>query len=178
MRSDAMGQRRTLALLNPLGSIPFAAWQLLTALPGQLSQARGCRYAAPSTKKIEDRKPRGTTTMNFGQAISSGFNNYVNFSGRACRSAFWYWALFAVLVAIVTQIADSIIGVPATNILAGLGLLLPGIAVSVRRLHDIDRTGWWLLLGFTIIGVIVLIYWDCVKGTGGPNRYGPDPLAL
>jgi uncharacterized membrane protein YhaH (DUF805 family) len=47
----------------------------------------------------------------------------------------------------------------------------------VRRLHDLDRTGWWLLIVFTIIGVIVLLIWDCIKGTNGPNRYGPDPLA-
>jgi uncharacterized membrane protein YhaH (DUF805 family) len=115
--------------------------------------------------------------MGFGQAISSGFNNYVNFNGRASRSEFWYWTLFAVLVGIVTQIIDAIIGMPLTNIIASLGLLLPGIAVAVRRLHDLDRTGWWLLLAFTGIGVIVLIIWDCMKGTDGPNRYGPDPLA-
>jgi uncharacterized membrane protein YhaH (DUF805 family) len=115
--------------------------------------------------------------MNFGQAISSGFSNYVNFSGRACRSAFWYWALFGALVGLVAQFVDAFIGVPATNILVSLGLFLPGLTVSVRRLHDIDRTGWWLLLLFTVIGIFVLLYWDCVKGTAGPNRYGPDSLA-
>jgi uncharacterized membrane protein YhaH (DUF805 family) len=115
--------------------------------------------------------------MGFGQAISSGFSNYVNFNGRASRSEFWFWGLFAVLVGIVTQIIDAIIGMPLTNAIASLGLLLPGIAVSVRRLHDLDRTGWWLLLALTVIGVIVLLIWDCMKGTDGPNRYGPDPLA-
>jgi uncharacterized membrane protein YhaH (DUF805 family) len=115
--------------------------------------------------------------MGFGQAISSGFSNYVNFSGRACRSEFWFWSLFAFLVAIVTQLIDGVIGAHVTNAIASLGLLLPGIAVAVRRLHDLDRTGWWLLLILTVIGSILLIVWDCMKGTDGPNQYGPDPLA-
>jgi len=55
-------------------------------------------------------------------------------------------------------------------------LLLPGIAVAARRLHDLDRTGWWLLIAFTGIGIILLIVWDCMKGTTGPNRFGADPL--
>jgi uncharacterized membrane protein YhaH (DUF805 family) len=63
------------------------------------------------------------------------------------------------------------------NALVNLALILPSIAVGVRRLHDIDRTGWWLLLLFTIIGIILLIVWYCTKGTTGSNRYGPDPLA-
>ena len=62
------------------------------------------------------------------------------------------------------------------NMLVSLALILPGVAVSVRRLHDIDRTGWWILLGFTVIGALVLIYWACQRGTPGPNRFGPDPM--
>ena len=54
---------------------------------------------------------------------------------------------------------------------------LPSLALCVRRLHDIDRTGWWVLIAFTIIGAFLLIYWACVKGTTGPNRFGPDKLA-
>ena len=55
-------------------------------------------------------------------------------------------------------------------------LLLPGLAVSARRFHDIDRTFWWVLLTFTVVGVVLLLYWACVRGTVGPNRFGPDPL--
>jgi uncharacterized membrane protein YhaH (DUF805 family) len=119
--------------------------------------------------------------MGFTEAIASGFRNYVNFSGRAARSEFWYWTLFAVLVSIVTSLIDHMLfsssGVAPLNSLAGLALFLPGLAVSIRRLHDLDRTGWWFLLVFTIIGAIVLLVWDCMKGTSGPNRFGPDPLA-
>jgi uncharacterized membrane protein YhaH (DUF805 family) len=115
--------------------------------------------------------------MNFGEAISSGFSNYVTFSGRAPRSEFWYWSLFGFIVSIAANVVDAIIGIPAISAVVSLGLLLPGISMGIRRLHDIDRTGWWLLLTFTGIGVILLLVWACFKGTAGPNSYGPDPLA-
>ena len=114
--------------------------------------------------------------MNFQQAITSGFQNYVTFSGRAARSEFWYWTLFAFLANIAATIVDLMLGLDFIGIIVSLGLLLPGIAVAARRLHDIDRTGWWLLIVFTGIGIILLIVWDCTKGTTGPNQYGPDPL--
>lgn len=114
--------------------------------------------------------------MNFQQAIVSGFQNYVNFSGRAARSEFWYWALFVFLVNIAANIVDAAIDLGVLGALASLALFLPGIAVSVRRLHDLDRTGWWLLIALTGVGIILLIVWDCMKGTTGPNQYGPDPL--
>jgi uncharacterized membrane protein YhaH (DUF805 family) len=118
--------------------------------------------------------------MNFTQAISSGFQNYVNFSGRAPRSEYWYWTLFATLVSIAASLVDHLIfptmDFSPLHSLAGLALFLPGIAVSVRRLHDLDRTGWWLLIILTIIGGILLLVWFCMRGTVGPNRYGPDPL--
>jgi uncharacterized membrane protein YhaH (DUF805 family) len=118
--------------------------------------------------------------MGFTEAISSGFRNYINFSSRAARSEFWYWTLFSILVSIVTSLIDHVLfpgaNLSPLNSLAGLGLFLPGLAVSIRRLHDLDRTGWWFLLVFTIIGAIVLLVWDCMRGTIGQNRYGPDPL--
>jgi uncharacterized membrane protein YhaH (DUF805 family) len=114
--------------------------------------------------------------MNFAQAISSGFSKYVQFGGRASRSEYWYWTLFSVLVSIVANIIDAKLGMGIVSGIAGLALLLPGLAVSARRLHDIDRTFWWVLLAFTIIGGLVLLYWACLRGTLGPNRFGPDPL--
>ena len=116
--------------------------------------------------------------MNFGEAIASGFSNYVNFSSRAARSEYWYWVLFNVLAQVVTEIIDNaVIGISLTTAIFSLAVLLPGIAVAARRLHDVDRTGWWLLLAFVpVIGLIVLLIWFCTKGTDGPNRFGPDPL--
>ncbi|HEY2185115.1 MAG TPA: DUF805 domain-containing protein [Xanthobacteraceae bacterium] len=119
--------------------------------------------------------------MNFTQAISSGFNNYVNFAGRAIRSEFWYWTLFAALASIAGELIDLALFSSSTfspvQTLVNLALFLPGLAVSVRRLHDLDRTGWWILLVFTLIGIIVLLAWYCMRGTVGPNRFGPDPMA-
>ena len=119
--------------------------------------------------------------MNFVQAIKSGFSNYVTFSGRACRSEYWFWVLFTVIGGLVTVILDSVIfgyqaGVTPLNGIFDLATFLPGLAVAARRLHDTDRTAWWLLLALTVIGAILLIVWFCFRGTPGANRFGPDPL--
>jgi uncharacterized membrane protein YhaH (DUF805 family) len=117
--------------------------------------------------------------MGFGQAISAGFSNYVNFSDRSSRSAYWWWILFYVLGGIVAGIIDALIGTDMRIVsgLFGLAMILPNLAVAIRRLHDLDRTGWWVLLGLIpIIGWIILLIWYCTKGTDGPNRFGPDPL--
>src|SRR3954451_157680 len=100
--------------------------------------------------------------MNFGEAITSVLKNYVNFSGRAARSEYWYWALFLLIVGILTAVIDGLVfsasgGNGPVSLIVALGLLLPNLAVAIRRLHDIDRTGWWFLLAFTIIGLIVLL---------------------
>ncbi|MGC1348198.1 MAG: DUF805 domain-containing protein [Xanthobacteraceae bacterium] len=115
--------------------------------------------------------------MGFGQAISSGFSNYVNFSGRACRSEYWFWVLFVLIADVVAIAIDAAIGMQIVSSLFGLAVLLPGLAVTVRRLHDLDRTGWWIFLGLIpLVGAIILIIWFCSKGTDGLNRFGADPL--
>ena len=134
--------------------------------------------------------------MTFTEAVRSGFSNYVTFSGRARRSEFWFWTLFAVIVIFVaavldgilfpgtmhTQMADGVASFESTggpvSALASLGMFLPGLAMQVRRLHDLDRSGWWVLLVFIpVIGIIVLFIWWCTQGTRGPNRFGEDPKA-
>ena len=128
--------------------------------------------------------------MSFGEAIRSGFDNYANFSGRASRSAYWWWALFNILVSLAAQFLDRVLGLGPvgadTNYglraglltgLLGLALLLPSLAVGVRRLHDTDRSGWWILIALIpIIGWLVLLFFYVTPGTPGPNRYGPPPL--
>jgi uncharacterized membrane protein YhaH (DUF805 family) len=87
--------------------------------------------------------------MTFGEAITSGFSNYVNFTGRAARSEFWYWALFTFLVGIAVDAVDYSMG-SGSGLLSelwGLATLLPNLAVGARRLHDTDRSGFWLFLG-------------------------------
>ena len=117
--------------------------------------------------------------MSFVQAISSCFQKYAVFSGRAPRSEFWYWYLFEVIVVSVLGGIDqslnpglSMGAFSIVNMAVVLALILPSLAVAVRRLHDIDRTGWWILIWPTLIGTIVLIYWACQPGTPGPNRFG------
>ncbi len=116
--------------------------------------------------------------MGFGDAVKLGFSNYVNFSDRACRSEYWYWVLFAIIGAIVTYIIDHVIGLPVTNTIFTLATFLPGLSVGIRRLHDLDRSGWWILLFLIpLVGAIILIIWFCSKGTDGSNRFGADRLA-
>lgn len=78
--------------------------------------------------------------MNFPSAVQSGFRNFATFTGRASRSEFWWWTLFAFLVQGITSTIDDTV-----NSIASLVLLLPGLAVNVRRLHDTNRRGWWLV---------------------------------
>jgi uncharacterized membrane protein YhaH (DUF805 family) len=120
--------------------------------------------------------------MGFKDAISYCFRNYVAFNGRAARSEYWYWTLFVYLLLIVAWLIDMTVfgfnttGVNPMTVLATLATLLPTLAVSARRLHDIDRSGWWALLIFTVIGYVVLLGWAFMRGTVGTNRFGPDPL--
>ena len=112
---------------------------------------------------------------------------YADFTGRARRKEFWMYVLLNIGIMIVTSILDGMAGMsgkidgvygPITAI-AALGLLIPSIAVSVRRLHDTDRSGWWLLLAFVpFIGGLVLLVFYILEGTRGTNRFGTDPLAL
>jgi len=119
--------------------------------------------------------------MDFSEAIRNGFRNYGSATGRASRSEFWYWVIFSSLCGAAGNVVDLAIfhdidsGLVAP--LISLALLLPDVAVSIRRLHDRDRSGWWLLIGLTGVGLIVLLVWDCMRGTLGTNRFGPDTLA-
>lgn len=147
---------------------------------------------------------------------------YAEFSGRSPRAEYWWFILFSILISIPAGIIDAIMGAQLAGSLLSLGLFLPSLAVSVRRLHDLDRTGWWILaplavllptiagaalfggmgaiggllgskgaagagvggamlvigLGLLVGGVLslVLLVWYCMRGTQGPNSYGPDPL--
>jgi uncharacterized membrane protein YhaH (DUF805 family) len=113
--------------------------------------------------------------MSFGEAIRDGFTKYATFSGRSSRSAYWWWFLFSVLVSIGASILDAAAGTAVIAILVWLGFFLPNLAVLVRRLHDTDRSGWWVLIGLIpLIGAIVLIVFACLD-SGPPNRYGQGP---
>ena len=107
---------------------------------------------------------------------------YAVFSGRSRRKEYWYFVLFNLIVSLVLSAIDALLGTfSSSNVgllggIYGLAVLIPSIAVSVRRLHDIDRTGWWVLIGLVpVIGTIVLLVFAVSDGTPGSNRFGPNP---
>lgn len=105
--------------------------------------------------------------MTFTESIQTCFKKYANFSGRASRSEYWWWALFVLLITIAGQVIGDIPGA-----IASLVTLVPYLAVTSRRLHDIGKSGWWqLVVLIPLIGWAVLIYW-CVQGSKEPNTYG------
>ena len=103
---------------------------------------------------------------------------YFNFSGRATRSEFWYFMLFVLLFGIVITLIEVIMGTYDSGILSlifNLALLFPSLAVSTRRLHDTNRSGWWnLIMLVPIIGIIVLIVFYC-QDSKEDNKYGVNP---
>ncbi len=120
--------------------------------------------------------------MDFFGAVRICFNKYVNFGGRASRSEFWLFVLFVVLGGLILGVIDGVVGIEQGDPVSlgnafGLLTFLPGLAVAVRRLHDTNRSGWWYLISFTIIGYIPLLYWWCVRGEEGENRFGLEPHA-
>lgn len=101
---------------------------------------------------------------------------YADFEGRARRKEYWMFFLFNVMFSILATILDSLIGLSLVSGLYSLVLLVPGIAAGVRRLHDIGKSGWWLLIAFIpLIGVIWLIVLLATDGQPGANQYGDNP---
>jgi uncharacterized membrane protein YhaH (DUF805 family) len=111
--------------------------------------------------------------------VRSGLQNYVNFSGRARRSEYWWFALFYAIVLVVAMVLDGILGTyPLLYAVAALGLFLPILGLGVRRLQDTNRPGVWILIGLIpVAGTIILIIFLVAEGTPGDNRYGPAPQA-
>jgi uncharacterized membrane protein YhaH (DUF805 family) len=99
----------------------------------------------------------------------SVLQQYANFDGRASRSEYWYFFLFNVLVSIVVNVIAVFIKLPILGSLYSLAVLLPGIGVAIRRMHDVDKSGWYCLIPF------YNFYLACIEGTKGDNQYGEDP---
>lgn len=99
----------------------------------------------------------------------SVLKNYAVFSGRARRSEYWYFTLFTFIFSVIFMILDAVIGVKFLNTIYSLAVLIPSIAVGVRRMHDVDKSGWFILI--PLYNLILA----CTEGTNGPNDYGDDP---
>ena len=104
-------------------------------------------------------------------SVISCFNKYFDFETRSSRKEFWYWQLFRILMFLSFTYLESL-GLSGLLFISNFIFLIPEIAVSIRRLHDINKTGWWILLTLTIIGIIPLTYFYCIKGDDGANDYG------
>jgi len=127
--------------------------------------------------------------IGFVDAVKLFFKRYVDFEGRSSRAEYWWVTLFIVLVYIAFMILVGVLGAAGSNGAAGviagllglmflaffLGIIIPSIAVAVRRLHDTDKSGWWYLICLIPFGSIVLLVFFCLDGTPGTNRFGPDP---
>jgi len=116
--------------------------------------------------------------MGFVDAVKAFYKNYFDFSGRASRSEYWWAYLGVIILFFVLGLLGGLLG-EAGMIVLGLfylAIIIPSISIGVRRLHDLDKSGWWYLLCLVPIVSLILLVWFCMKGTTGPNRFGPDPL--
>ncbi|MFF3755369.1 DUF805 domain-containing protein [Streptomyces sp. NPDC002018] len=103
--------------------------------------------------------------------------NYAGFSGRARRQEFWMFYLLNLVVAIVVAILDAVLGLNSIlSVIYTLAVLIPALAVTVRRLHDTDKSGWWIFISLIpLVGSIILIVFLASAGTPGPNSHGENP---
>jgi uncharacterized membrane protein YhaH (DUF805 family) len=149
----------------------------------------GAEHTSNVAARLGAYKKRGD--LSFTEAVQICFRKYADFAGRARRPEYWWWVLFVFLVDLVV---NALGGFQPILVLLGRGesgestawsvlaaivsllLLLPGLAVFVRRLHDTGRSGWWWLIVLVpLVGAIVLIVFLAQEGDPGPNQYGPSP---
>ena len=122
--------------------------------------------------------------MNLLEAVKTCWAKYATFSGRASRSEFWFFILFCWFLRDVAYYIDvyilsdltRITDIAMLQLTVNLLIFIPNISVTTRRLHDVNRSGWWQLLYITIVGIIPLLYWWIKKGDDGDNKHGSNPL--
>jgi uncharacterized membrane protein YhaH (DUF805 family) len=116
--------------------------------------------------------------MSFAEAARNVLNNYATFSGRARRSEYWWWTLLYLIALVVASVLDRAIGQTSIiSLLVVLALLLPTLAVCVRRLHDTGRSGWWYFISFIpLIGLVLIVF--LVQDSTPDNKYGPNPKGM
>jgi uncharacterized membrane protein YhaH (DUF805 family) len=113
-------------------------------------------------------------TMDFKTAVITCLTKYVDFEGRASKAEFWWFFLFQIIVIVVLSML-----LPLLGSLASLALLLPGLGVGVRRLHDIGKSGWWMLIGLIpLIGWLIAIYWAIQPSQTESNNWGAPPADM
>jgi uncharacterized membrane protein YhaH (DUF805 family) len=154
---------------QPLGATPLASilkgMVAPPAAPLGATLEAGARNLGQQMSSIA--ADASASAPGFVDAIKVCLQKYADFNGRATRPEYWWFVLFNFVLGLVLFWA------PILSIIVSLALLLPSVAVAIRRLHDIDKSGWWLLLVFVpLIGLIALIIFFCQRGTEGRNRFG------
>ncbi len=106
----------------------------------------------------------------------AALKKYAIFNGRSRRTEYWMFILFNLLIAITIAMLETATGVVGLSLIYGLAMLIPGFSVTIRRLHDTDRSGWWLLISLVpLIGWIIFLIFMVLEGKPERNRFGPDP---
>lgn len=120
--------------------------------------------------------------MSFMDAVKSCFTQYVGFSGRARRSEYWFFFLFELIVSTVLGTLFQVTQMTLFSVVDGifaLACLLPGLAVCIRRMHDIGKSGWFILISLIpCVGTILMIIWCCKDSEPGENQYGSNPKGM
>ena len=117
--------------------------------------------------------------MNIVDATKLAFKKAFDYESRSSRSEYWWYQLSYVILIIIAELVGYAIGLyEITYYIAEVALLVPAIALAVRRLHDIGMSGWWNLIALTIIGLIPLIIWYATPGHRGSNKFGQNPLEV
>lgn len=114
--------------------------------------------------------------MSFTDAVKSVFSNYATFSGRARRSEYWYFVLFNLIISLLLSLLGNKFSFfTFISGIYSLAIIVPSLAVAVRRLHDTGRSGWFFFLSFIPLANLYLLYLLCVDSEPGDNEYGPNP---
>lgn len=149
-------------------------------LPYGRAAPAGTPFAAPPRAPLNDTEdPARSDANTFMGALKDGFARFVDFKTRSTRSQFWWFMLWSVIFNIAALTVDVALGFGEdgpVGLLAVVVLVLPVVAVTIRRLHDIGRTGWWVLIQLIpLIGSIVLIVFGCTKSEESANQWGVPP---
>ena len=175
--------RTPLAAATPSGPMPVGQGTYASPAPAGYAAPMAGSYAAPGQYGAAPYGgvPYGyvpPASPGFMDALKIGFRKYVTWAGRAPRSEFWFFYLWYMIALVIGGAIDGAIASSGSSVLiftalAGLAFILPQLAVTVRRLHDTDRSGWfyWMAL-IPLAGPIILIVFLCTAGTPGPNRFG------
>ncbi|HEY9547627.1 MAG TPA: DUF805 domain-containing protein [Solimonas sp.] len=115
--------------------------------------------------------------MNFAEVLTKSF--LLSYDGRINRQRYWAFVLVYLAVVIVAAIIDGILGIQFVVLLVVLASIYPSICVTIKRWHDRDKSGWWILIGLVPVigGIWSFVECGCLEGTQGPNRFGADPIA-